>query len=166
MELEPSLLAEPAADDMESLTSRLDPDTLGNEQTWPTDEELSTTPAPPPDSDMNDLPPPADVGTTPKRVKKVPKGTSAYQAAWIVDDSDDEEGGGDWTDEEQEDLEDGMDEDGGFGEEVEVAKSEFNMDEDQTTDGRKSVVAFRDLDVDEEDKQSVPLLPPLSLAPC
>jgi pre-rRNA-processing protein TSR1 len=143
MELEPTLLAEPTSDRAESLTSRLDPDTLANEQTWPTDEELRGV------DDTGDKPdlPPAIAGTTPKRVKKVPKGTSAYQAAWIVDDSDEGEEEG-WTDDEE--KVDAMSEDDPSEDEIGLEKPEF-MEEDET-DGRKSV-AFRDLDVDEEDKQ-------------
>lgn len=59
------------------------PDLLANEQTWPTEEEMMGAQ----DAETEDLQ---------KRVKRVPKGTSAYQAAWIFDDDDDdEEEGGD-----------------------------------------------------------------------
>lgn len=34
--------------------------------------------------------PGSDAQAVPKRVKRVPKGTSAYQAAWIFDDEDEE----------------------------------------------------------------------------
>ena len=44
------------------------------EQTWPTDEELAA----------------AETPTTKKITKRVPKGTSEYQAAWISDDEQDE----------------------------------------------------------------------------
>lgn len=53
------------------------PDDLAGEQTWPTEEEL------------------AEAGKAKRRVKKkrvLPRGTSDYQAAWIVEDSDQEEG--------------------------------------------------------------------------
>lgn len=55
------------------------PDDLAGEQTWPTEEEL------------------AQAGKANRRKKKrvLPKGTSEYQAAWIVEDSDQEEGGDD-----------------------------------------------------------------------
>ncbi|CAD6566599.1 MAG: hypothetical protein TREMPRED_002813 [Tremellales sp. Tagirdzhanova-0007] len=48
------------------------PDLLTNEQTWPTDEEMASGNG-------------GAVGSE-RRVKRVPKGTSAYQAAWIFDD--------------------------------------------------------------------------------
>jgi pre-rRNA-processing protein TSR1 len=63
-----------AADD---LTATNAPDLLANEQTWPTEEEMASS---------NGI---AAGGSEGKRVKRVPKGTSAYQAAWIFDDEDD-----------------------------------------------------------------------------
>ena len=46
---------------------------MEGEQTWPTEEEFKE----------------AENQT---RTKRVPRGTSAYQAAWILDDEEDEEG--------------------------------------------------------------------------
>eukprot|EP00026_Physarum_polycephalum_P002253 Phypoly_transcript_02258.p1 GENE.Phypoly_transcript_02258~~Phypoly_transcript_02258.p1 ORF type:complete len:494 (+),score=104.14 Phypoly_transcript_02258:1269-2750(+) len=81
-------------DKQESLVTENVPDLLLNEQTWPTPEELSSAP----------------------KKKKVPKGTSAYQAAWIVDEDEGEgEGAGEEDDEgndTMEDAEDGENEDG------------------------------------------------------
>eukprot|EP01111_Echinosteliopsis_oligospora_P018154 TRINITY_DN816_c1_g1_i1.p1 TRINITY_DN816_c1_g1~~TRINITY_DN816_c1_g1_i1.p1 ORF type:complete len:765 (+),score=274.53 TRINITY_DN816_c1_g1_i1:185-2479(+) len=54
----------------ESLQTENIPDLLANEQTWPTPEEL------------------ASAG---KKKKKIPKGMSEYQAAWIIDSDDDED---------------------------------------------------------------------------
>ncbi|KAM7486922.1 hypothetical protein LguiA_002931 [Lonicera macranthoides] len=64
------------------------PDPLAGEQTWPTEAEMAE----------------ADRNHTEKKVKKrfLPRGTSEYQAAWIVDDSDVDD-----SDNEDED-EDGM----------------------------------------------------------
>nr|XP_033777116.1 pre-rRNA-processing protein TSR1 homolog isoform X2 [Geotrypetes seraphini] len=61
----------------ESLQSEVIPDPMEGEQTWPSEEELKE----------------AEESLTNKRtvVKKVPKGTSSYQAAWIVDDESGEE---------------------------------------------------------------------------
>jgi pre-rRNA-processing protein TSR1 len=61
----------------ESLETENEPDLLNNEQTWPTIEELIE----------------ADEQRK-KKKKLVPKGTSAYQAAWLPSDEedDDEEG--------------------------------------------------------------------------
>lgn len=66
---------------------------MGNEQTGFTAEELARG-----DEYMDDL----EHDGTAKRVKRVPKGTSAYQAAWIIDDEDDDE---------EDDLSDDEDED-------------------------------------------------------
>ncbi|PFH49766.1 hypothetical protein AMATHDRAFT_62525 [Amanita thiersii Skay4041] len=89
MDIEPLLLAEPSPSDADSLVSSNDPDDLANEQTWPTEEEmngvreaLEYTPIPD-----------AANSTTPRMVRKVPKGTSEYQAAWIIDESDSEGAG-------------------------------------------------------------------------
>ncbi|CAN7989115.1 unnamed protein product [Ixodes hexagonus] len=66
----------------ESLQSENVPDSMDAEQTWPTAEELEEAEG--------------SQGTPKKKVvKKVPKGTSEYQACWILDDdegkSDDDE---------------------------------------------------------------------------
>lgn len=96
--------------------------------------------------------PDASSGTTPKSIskKRIPKGMSAYQASWIVDEDEDdadgdavdgeaidEEGEGGWEDEE-EDAEEMVDAEG----EGEGGKG----------DGRKQVT-FEDLPQDEEDRQ-------------
>lgn len=81
-----------AADDLTALN---DVDTLGNEQTWPTEEEMAEGEAAMRDAERK-----------PSRVKRVPKGTSAYQAAWILDDEDENE----VVEDAEED--DGMQEDG------------------------------------------------------
>uniref|UniRef100_A0A0N5AK54 Pre-rRNA-processing protein TSR1 homolog n=1 Tax=Syphacia muris TaxID=451379 RepID=A0A0N5AK54_9BILA len=67
-----------------SLVSENIPDPMDAEQTWPEKEEF-----------------PKDAFETRRVTKKVPVGTSAYQAAWIVDDYEDEEDDhGDKSDEE------------------------------------------------------------------
>ncbi|KAL1408410.1 ribosome biogenesis protein tsr1 [Vanrija albida] len=60
----------------EDLVAHNVPDLLANEQTWPTEEEMDSAPAA------------SGLNAEGKRVKRVPKGTSAYQAAWIVDEDD------------------------------------------------------------------------------
>jgi pre-rRNA-processing protein TSR1 len=83
-------------DDADSLASTNipDEDEFGmDEQTWPTEEEMASAPAALAARDRADMPPPARPGTTPK-LKKVAKGTSAYQAAWIIDEDDDAEDSG------------------------------------------------------------------------
>ena len=110
-----------------------------NHYQWPTEEEMrgaSNGHAP-------DEVPDAKVGTTPKAVRRVPKGTSEYQAAWIIDESDEDD--------------EGANEDGEGGEvemeEVEEME-ELPMVEDteMETDAGRSV-AFHDLDEAEEARQ-------------
>ncbi|XP_067940216.1 pre-rRNA-processing protein TSR1 homolog [Watersipora subatra] len=68
----PALLAQCDSRRQESLASVIDVDPMEGEQTWPTEEELA-------ESVAN-----AAVEKT-KTVVRVPKGTSSYQATWIVD---------------------------------------------------------------------------------
>ena len=136
MDIEPQLLAEPDASSADSLVSSNDPDDMANEQTWPTEEEMRSA-----SHERSDAIPDAKAGTTPKTVRKVPKGTSEYQAAWIVDESD-------------EDDIDGEDEDGLNGE-VEMEEMEELPTAEGTemeTDDRRSVM-FQDLDEAEEARQ-------------
>ncbi|XP_034025043.1 pre-rRNA-processing protein TSR1 homolog [Thalassophryne amazonica] len=56
----------------ESLQAEAEVDPMDGEQTWPTDTELLE----------------AEEAKKNRRVMKVPKGTSEYQAAWIVDEED------------------------------------------------------------------------------
>ncbi|XP_012405318.1 pre-rRNA-processing protein TSR1 homolog isoform X2 [Sarcophilus harrisii] len=74
--------ADPAR--QESLQSEVVPDPMEGEQTWPTEEELNEAKA--------------LLKEKAKVVKKVPKGTSSYQAEWIVD----EEGSSSGEEEEEE----------------------------------------------------------------
>lgn len=69
----------------ESLASVNIPDPMDAEQTWPTEEDIEQ----------------ANLETKKKKVKKVPKGWSDYQAAWIVES--DAEGGSDDDGSESED---------------------------------------------------------------
>lgn len=136
MEVEPILLAEPDEDEADSLISSNYPDDLANEQTWPTEEEMRGAN----DDDSEFAIPEAKVGTTPKRVKKVPKGTSDYQASWIIDDTDEED-------------EEGAEN----GDEVEMEEAEDEMvdflGKDDETEMDTRTVAFEELDDEEEGKQ-------------
>ena len=138
MEVEPQLLAEPNADEADSLVSSNDPDDMANEQTWPTEDEMRDAEGTEPTS--HELPD-AENGTTPKAVRRVPKGTSEYQATWIVDD--DEEG----------DDDDGDDEMGDGEEEMEDLPE--HDEEDEIDADMKKSVAFQDLDMEEEERQCV-----------
>ncbi|KAG5352583.1 hypothetical protein C0989_001617 [Termitomyces sp. Mn162] len=141
MDVEPTILAEPDTEEADSLVSSNDPDDLANEQTWPTEEEMNG-------GERSEEPslPDADNGTTPKHVKRIPKGMSSYQASWIVDESDDEDDeGSDYKGEDQgEEVE--MEE---IAEEVEEMQ-DMPMDEDMESERR---VAFEDLDNEEEERQ-------------
>ncbi|KAH9942361.1 ribosome biogenesis protein tsr1 [Epithele typhae] len=138
MDVEPELLAEPDESSADSLVSSNDPDDMANEQTWPTEEEMKGA-----NGQNGDAVPNAKAGTTPKVIRRVPKGTSEYQAAWIVDESDDE--GGD-------------DEDGGEGGHHDMEEAEemedlpVAEDTEMETEDLKSVM-FQDLDEDEEARQ-------------
>ncbi|CEP13339.1 hypothetical protein [Parasitella parasitica] len=70
----------PKPDEQDDLIAENEPDFMNNEQTWPTEEELAEADARV--RRMRNL----DGGEPTK--KRVPKGTSSYQAAWIFDDDD------------------------------------------------------------------------------
>jgi len=121
-----------AADD---LTATNEPDMMANEQTWPTEDEMASAPG----SSMGDS----------KRTKRVPKGTSAYQAAWIVDDNDGEDDDEDDEDEDDMDMEDG--EGGDIDEEP--------LDDDEETEeielDSRTEAGHDDLDAEDEERQYV-----------
>ncbi|XP_037665162.1 pre-rRNA-processing protein TSR1 homolog isoform X1 [Choloepus didactylus] len=81
MEEDLKVLMKADPDKQESLQSEVIPDPLEGEQTWPTEEELDET---------NDF-----LKKSSKVVKKVPKGTSSYQAEWILDENGESGGEGD-----------------------------------------------------------------------
>jgi len=110
-----ALFVDEPNDKQESLVTENVPDLLLNEQTWPTPEELAGN------------------------KKKVPKGTSAYQASWIVDEDEepadkDSEGDENMDDEEQEPREDEHaeddDEDEGEEEEIDLDEKSNGTDKD------------------------------------
>ncbi|XP_007935645.1 pre-rRNA-processing protein TSR1 homolog [Orycteropus afer afer] len=91
MEEDLKVLMKADPDRQESLQSEAIPDPMEGEQTWPTEEELS---------EANDL-----LKASSKMVKKVPKGTSSYQAEWILDEDGDSGGEEDeYNDTEPEDF--------------------------------------------------------------
>ncbi|KAJ7646804.1 ribosome biogenesis protein tsr1 [Roridomyces roridus] len=140
MEVEPALLCE-AGDDADSLVSSNDPDDMANEQTWPTEEEMQGAEAA---AAAEAAIPDAKQGTTPKVVRRIPKGMSEYQASWIIDESED-----DADDDRRSDNEmmDAVEE-----EEEEMQDMPVEEDHEMETDSRRSV-AFQDLDNEEEAKQ-------------
>ncbi|KIK67406.1 hypothetical protein GYMLUDRAFT_37524 [Collybiopsis luxurians FD-317 M1] len=152
METEPVVLAEPSPDEADSLVSTNPPDDveeLQKEQTWPSEEEMQGANR----SEHIDTEaiPDAPEGTTPRSItrrKKVPKGMSEYQAAWIVDS--------DGTDSEADEDEEGQaDADPEEMQQEEVIPMEQD-DEDKdidTGDKRVTFEDFEDLPEDEEDRQ-------------
>lgn len=141
MEVIEILLAEPVSDEADSLVSSNDPDDLENEQTWPTEEEMNgkNGTGSPEDPSIPDAIP----GTTPKSVKRIPKGMSEYQAAWIIDETDGE------------DADDNASQ--GSGDEA-MADEEMEemVDVEDTTDmdtENQRGVRFQDLDIEEETAQ-------------
>lgn len=159
METEPQVLSE-RTDDADSLTSRLEPDTSQNEQTWPSEEEMRGDNRIVDDDDSSL--PPAAAGTTPRTVRKVrvPKGTSTYQAAWIVDDNDGEKdedneayisGDNDSGDEEMEEVDADRFKAPALPSQIQDAEA----DEDDALSSSKRSVVFEDLDMEEEGRQCV-----------
>jgi pre-rRNA-processing protein TSR1 len=141
MDVEPVVLAEGDPSSADSLVSTNDLDDLANEQTWPTEEEMQVTEHAP---QAPGVLPDARAGTTPKTVKRIPKGMSEYQAAWIIDSDEDIEDEGTDTDVRETETEN-------VEEEVhDVAPAE--EDHDMETESRQSVT-FQDLDIEEEAKQ-------------
>nr|XP_042138324.1 pre-rRNA-processing protein TSR1 homolog isoform X2 [Peromyscus maniculatus bairdii] len=74
MEEDLKVLMKADPDQQETLQTEVFPDPMEGEQTWPTEEELD---------EANDL-----LKQRSRVVKKVPKGTSSYQAEWILDEGD------------------------------------------------------------------------------
>ena len=146
MDAEPTstLLAEPDPADADSLISTNDPDenAMQNEQTWPSEEEMQGDVRMTEDGDDNI--PDAKSGTTPKSITKkrtVPKGTSAYQAAWIVDE-DEEDGEGDEDDEASDIAMDGNAEEDASGDEKEVIDEEEEEHGDKNGQTNKCAKSF------------------------
>ncbi|XP_019505952.1 PREDICTED: pre-rRNA-processing protein TSR1 homolog isoform X2 [Hipposideros armiger] len=91
MEEDLKVLMKADPDRQESLQTEVIPDPMEGEQTWPTEEELN---------EANDF-----LKKSSKVVKKVPKGTSSYQAEWILDEDGESGGEGDeYDDIEHEDF--------------------------------------------------------------
>jgi pre-rRNA-processing protein TSR1 len=139
MKVEPAILVEPDQEDADSLVSSNDPDDLANEQTWPTEEEMNEK-----HEDMVEEPlPDASKGTTPRVVKRVPKGMSEYQAAWIIDESDDDDG--------DEETSETVEMDASITDEEEM--QDLVMEDDDAEDNIPRHVDFHDLDDEEEERQ-------------
>ncbi|KAJ3215373.1 hypothetical protein HDU67_000529 [Dinochytrium kinnereticum] len=100
MEVGTDILDQPDPELQESLISENEPDPLDGEQTWPTEEELA-------DAERRVAAANESHATKSKRTVRVPKGTSSYQAAWIVE-SEDEGSDGEGGDDSDEEMGDRM----------------------------------------------------------
>lgn len=118
----------------ESLDNEAIFDEMNAEQTWPTEQELNT----------------AQVKVV---KKKVPKGTSDYQAAWILDseDEDIEDESGESEDGDRDSEEEGSDEDDDEGSEEESEYEEEEEMETMTVDENNNFDRYDDkIDMEEE----------------
>ncbi|CCA75460.1 related to TSR1-protein involved in 20S rRNA accumulation [Serendipita indica DSM 11827] len=158
MDVEAKVLSEPSTggagddvDQQDDLVSVNEVDDMQNEQTWPTEEDMREGASA---IDGTDGLPDADEGTTPKVVKRVPKGTSAYQAAWLLEDEEVDE------DASELDEEEGTEQGGGGSVDMNDGASEMasKVDdeeeyEDVVEEKSSRAVAFEDMDMEEEKRQ-------------
>ncbi|KAL8198930.1 UNVERIFIED_CONTAM: ribosome biogenesis protein tsr1 [Gekko kuhli] len=123
----------------ESLQSEIVPDPMDGEQTWPTEEELSEAAE--------------SLKQTKKISRRVPKGTSAYQATWIVDEREGESGS---DDEELDEEANGMEEDMFMEEAISQDGSSSDEEEEEETatedDECESLVLPEDVEKMEEEE--------------
>uniref|UniRef100_A0A452SK98 Pre-rRNA-processing protein TSR1 homolog n=1 Tax=Ursus americanus TaxID=9643 RepID=A0A452SK98_URSAM len=115
MEEDLKVLMKADPDKQESLQTEVIPDPMEGEQTWPTEEELS---------EANDF-----LKKSSKVVKKVPKGTSSYQAEWILDEDGESDGEDEYDDMEHEDFIEEESQDEGSGKEEEEEYETMTMGE-------------------------------------
>ncbi|KAJ3017464.1 hypothetical protein HKX48_003533 [Thoreauomyces humboldtii] len=99
MEVDATVLDVPNPEVQDTLVAENEVNPMEGEQTWPTEEELQEA-----EERVQRLGDAPDDAMVVKKAKRVPKGTSAYQAAWIVDEEDEEA-----EEEEEEEEETGMD---------------------------------------------------------
>ncbi|KAL7848859.1 hypothetical protein SRHO_G00204820 [Serrasalmus rhombeus] len=114
----------------ESLQAEAEVDPMEGEQTWPTESELQE----------------AEEARKNRKVVKVPKGTSDYQATWIVDDA--EENGDD--DEEEDDVYSSDDED-------DDAEELMEDGENESQDGEAGCDSGNDDADDDEEEEEISL---------
>ncbi|XP_012871910.1 PREDICTED: pre-rRNA-processing protein TSR1 homolog [Dipodomys ordii] len=134
MEEDLKILMKADPNKQESLQAEVIPDPMEGEQTWPTEEELN---------EADD-----SVKQSSKVIKKVPKGTSSYQAEWILDEGDGSDGEGDEYDMEHEDF---MEEDS----QVESAEEEDEEECETMTTGESVRDDLYDEKVDEEAEEKM-----------
>lgn len=153
MDVEDKVLGE-RTDDADDLASTVEVDELAGEQTWPTEEEMRGV-----GTEGSVI----EGSTNKKSKKRVPKGTSAYQAAWLLDDEE--------VESDDDSASSGSEEEGGVKKaEVGVYKMNLGSDlgDDKTDQGEQEeeeeyedvaeeesskAVAFEDMDMEEEKRQ-------------
>ena len=135
----------------ETLKSENDPDPMNGEQTWPYQEEMDSKPVEPTeDGKMDDF-------VEADKKKRVPKGTSEYQAAWIkddevVDDNEEDEVSDDFDYEDMSDDEDDDEESDNDSSEEDEADEMESVDEAVDNNMYDKKVSFAD---EEEDLKRV-----------
>ena len=151
-ELVPGAILDERDEEADELVSENEPDTMANEQTWPTEEEMADAPAAR-DMDMQtDAPPPARAGTTPRTITKKQVDEDArrrYEAAWdeAAWDEDDEEEEDEEEDDEElmSDTGADMDEEEDEEDEEDEAPEEADQGEDEIDEDqeRAAIEEFR-----------------------
>lgn len=103
-----------------------DPLDEGNEQTWPTQQEIEMADAEgADDDDDDDAPPETKVVKEIRRKRRVPAGMSEYQAAWLgEDDLEDEDGGSNSGEAMEDDDHEDQGKEGGLGVEDDASGAE------------------------------------------
>lgn len=117
MEEDVKVIDTPIPEEQDDLIAENEPDFMNNEQTWPTEEEIAEA-----DARVRRM---RQLDGEEQVKKRVPKGTSSYQAAWIFDDDDAE-----YSEEEEEDENMMMEDDEDDDDIVKPASSAF-PDEDE-----------------------------------
>ncbi|CAO3672707.1 unnamed protein product [Rhizopus microsporus] len=142
MEVDAAVIDTPKPDEQDDLIAENEPDFMDNEQTWPTEEELAEA-----DERVRRMQAMETDGNT----KRVPKGTSSYQAAWIVDDDDQNYSEDEFEDENENDAMMTEDADDDI---VEPAYSSFPPEEEYEEIQMDSKEQYKDeLDAEEEARQ-------------
>ncbi|KAI8049241.1 hypothetical protein BDF22DRAFT_700154 [Syncephalis plumigaleata] len=165
-----AVLDQPNPEKQESLQSENDPDLMSNEQTWPTEEELQA--AEDRVAKLRQNGEHVDGEEDDDKKKRVPKGTSAYQAAWIVDSDEDKSNASESDD--YEDIDDSDEDDASMAgleenddhDEVDGTHDTSALEQDDSDnelaneeyervslEDRSSLAGFKDLDPEEEDRQ-------------
>ncbi|KAG8842933.1 hypothetical protein FRB91_003816 [Serendipita sp. 411] len=147
MDVEAKVLSEPS-DEKDELVAVNEVDDMQNEQTWPTEEEMQGGGL------MGKA---EEGGDGEKKVRRVPKGTSAYQAAWLLEDEDlgsenEEHDSDSDADKGQDEAE--MAEGSVHGSSIQAGEADEKEEyEDIAEEQSSKAVAFEDIDMEEEKRQ-------------